>query len=178
MDTSQDNGQRHSGTMGVQWVPLWIPLKRRLQTAAVLFYTGMFLFFPLFFIVVSLILLLTPFFWMSLAYYTWIFYDTVIRKTQTLDGRRWHAYRRSPLWTYFRDYFPIRMIKTADLSPRKNYIFGYHPHGVLSCGAISNFGTEANDFSEHYPGITPYLCTLKENFRLPIVRGFALWMGE
>ena len=164
-------------TRGVEWVPLRVPLNRRLQTMAVMFYCSMFMVLPIVCITFSIILLFTPLFWLSLLYYTWIFYDTAIRKTSSRGGRRWDAYRRSVLWRYFCDYFPISLVKTADLDPEKNYILGCHPHGVLSCGAIGNFGTEATGFSEKYPGITPYLCTLKENFKLPIVRGFVMWTG-
>lgn len=31
-----------------------------------------------------------------------------------------------------KDYFPIALVKTADLDPSKNYVFGYHPHGKKS----------------------------------------------
>ena len=161
----------------VKWVPLRVPIERRLQTLAVMFYCSMFMVFPFLSIVLAIFLLFTPLFWLSLGYFAWIFYDTKIRHTPSRGGRRWEAYRRSKLWHYFRDYFPIELVKTAELDPTKNYICGYHPHGVLSCGAIGNFGTEATGFSERFPGITPYLCTLKENFRLPLVRGPIMWTG-
>lgn len=44
-------------------------------------------------------------------------------------GRAW--VRKSAWWQYLRDYFPVRLVKTAELSPNRNYIFGYHPHGIL-----------------------------------------------
>lgn len=163
---------------GVDWVPMRVPLQRRLQTMAVLFYCSMFMILPLSCIALTIVLLFTPLFWVSIAYYSWIFYDTAIRKVSATGGRRWEAYRHSVLWRYFRDYFPMSLIKTSELDPKRNYIFGYHPHGVFSCGAIGNLGTEANGFSKKFPGITPYLCTLKANFNLPIVRGFILWIGE
>ena len=154
-----------------------IPVERRLQTLAVMFYCSMFMLLPVASILLALFLLFTPLFFLSLGYFAWIFYDTQIKHTSARGGRRWGAYRRSKLWQYFRDYFPIELIKTAEVDPSKNYIFGYHPHGVLSCGAIGNFGTEATGFSQMFPGITPYLCTLKENFRLPLVRGPIMWTG-
>lgn len=42
--------------------------------------------------------------------------------------------RRSSAWKYFADFFPIKLVKTAELSPDKNYIFGT----VLAVGASSN----------------------------------------
>jgi hypothetical protein len=40
------------------------------------------------------------------------------------------------------DYFPIRLHKTVDIPPTKSYIFGYHPHGIISLGAFVNFATD------------------------------------
>ena len=31
--------------------------------------------------------------------------------------------------------------------PRRNYVFGYHPHGIISLGASLAFGTEALNVS-------------------------------
>lgn len=44
-------------------------------------------------------------------------------------GRRIHCIREWRLWTYLRDYFPMKLVKTSDIDPSKTYIFGYHPHG-------------------------------------------------
>lgn len=74
------------------------------------------------------------------------------------SARHWHQtgsysnHLTNVCFTLIRDYFPIELIKTADLKPEKNYIFCYHPHGVISLGAISNFATEATGFSEKFPG--------------------------
>ncbi|PFX11450.1 Diacylglycerol O-acyltransferase 2 [Stylophora pistillata] len=56
-----------------------------------------------------------------------------------------------------RDYYPITLVKTSDLDPQKNYIFGYHPHGVFTEGASIGLNTEACGFSEKFPGIIPHL---------------------
>src|SRR5207249_4070417 len=66
---------------------------------------------------------------------------------------------------------------TTDLDPKKNYLFGYHPHGVISVGAWTNFATEANDFSEHFPGITCRLLTLATNFNFPLYRDYLMAQG-
>ncbi|EEP82946.1 conserved hypothetical protein [Uncinocarpus reesii 1704] len=62
-------------------------------------------------------------------------------------------------------------------SPLGKYIFGYHPHGIISHGAFAAFATEALGFSELFPGITNSLLTLDSNFRLPFYRDYALAMG-
>ena len=52
------------------------------------------------------------------------------------------------MWKHYRDFFPIHLIKTAELDPSKNYIMGYHPHGILSAGAFCHFATEGTNFSK------------------------------
>jgi len=76
-----------------------------------------------------------------------------------------------------KDYFPARLIKTAELDASRNYISGYHPHGVISIGAFLNFVTEATGFSKIFPNIKPYLLTLDVNFKLPIHRDILLSGG-
>jgi 2-acylglycerol O-acyltransferase 2 len=63
------------------------------------------------------------------------------------------------------------------LPATRKYIFGYHPHGIISHGAFAAFGTEALGFSQLFPGITNTLLTLDTNFRIPIYREYALAMG-
>lgn len=64
-----------------------------------------------------------------------------------------------------------------ELEPTRKYIFGYHPHGIISHGAFAAFGTEALGFSDLFPGITNTLLTLDTNFRVPLYRDYALAMG-
>lgn len=72
----------------------------------------------------------------------------------------------------------LQLIKTHNLLPSRNYIFGYHPHGVLCFGAFCNFGTEATGFSKKFPGIKPSLATLAGNFRMPVLRDYLMSGGE
>ncbi|RUP49379.1 diacylglycerol acyltransferase-domain-containing protein [Jimgerdemannia flammicorona] len=65
----------------------------------------------------------------------------------------------------------------SELDPSKNYIFGYHPHGIISMGAFTNFATEATGFSDKFPGIKPRLLTLTSNFNLPLYRDYLMAMG-
>ncbi len=71
-------------------------------------------------------------------------------------------------WRYFRDYFPIRIVKTAELPPsNESYLVGIHPHGILCFGAFCCMATDATDFSQLYPGLSTTLITLPEQFWLP-----------
>ena len=81
------------------------------------------------------------------------------------------------MWKYFCEYFPIRLVKTADLDPEGNYIFGYHPHGIIGLGALGNFCGEATGFSVNFPGIHPHLLTLSVNFRFPFSRDYCMAFG-
>ena len=76
-----------------------------------------------------------------------------------------------------RDYFPITLIKTADLDTSRNYMLATHPHGIFAMGTFDNFASEATGFGEKFPGIRCHLCTLTQNLWLPFVRGFLMWMG-
>ena len=92
-------------------------------------------------------------------------------------SRRSSYVRGSKLWSLFASYFPIRLHRTVELPNTRKYIFGYHPHGIISHGAFAAFTTEALGFADLYPGITNSLCTLDSNFSIPFNRDYALAMG-
>lgn len=164
--------------LGVDFAPLNIPLERRLQTLAVVFNVMVITLFPVVSNVILLALLFSRFWWLAAGYVAWMVYDINIARTSSRGGRRSQWLRTSKLGYHLKNYFPASLIKTADLDPNKNYIFGYHPHGIVGAGAMVNFGTEATGFSEKFPGIRPHLLTLEANFRWPWVRGYSLWMGR
>jgi len=76
-----------------------------------------------------------------------------------------------------RTFFPISLIKTADLDPSEKYIIGSHPHGILPFGALCAFGTEAASFSAKFPGIMPHVTSLDANFIRPLFREIYLCFG-
>lgn len=69
-------------------------------------------------------------------------------------------------------------MKTAELSPSKNYILGCHPHGIMSVGAFSCFGTESCGFAEAFPGVRSCLAILAGLFRLPVFRDYIMSAGR
>lgn len=75
-------------------------------------------------------------------------------------------------------FFPLQLVKTHNLLTTRNYIFGYHPHGIMGLGAFCNFSTEATEVSKKFPGIRPYLATLAGNFRMPVLREYLMSGGE
>lgn len=168
-----------AGTMtkllGVDFAPLFLPTERRLQTLAIIYYCSQFLIigFAAFAILVGLAF--TRFFFVPLIYVAWWMYD---RKSPSRAGRRSIWVRQWRIWTWYRDYFPVSLIKTTELDPTRNYILGIHPHGILCFGSFLNFATEATDFSQKFPGIRPFLLTLEAQFFMPLHRELFLLTGK
>ncbi|KAK2497484.1 hypothetical protein MC885_001236 [Smutsia gigantea] len=70
-----------------------------------------------------------------------------------------------------------QLVKTAELDPSQNYLFGFHPHGILVLGAFGNFCTEATGFSRLFPGLRPHLLMLPCWFHLPLFRDYIMCAG-
>lgn len=150
-----------------------VPVQRRLQTLAVLWHTvSIAMFLSLFFLVCAI-----PLAWPLILPY--LIY-TLVFSTEATNGtlrRRSRQLRGSKFWSLFASYFPARLHRTVELEPTRKYIFGYHPHGIISHGAFAAFATEALGFADLCPGITNTLLTLDSNFRIPFYRDYALAMG-
>src|SRR3954467_13359745 len=117
-----------------------------------------------------------PIFWpLLLAYLIHVLMSTA--GTNGTLSRRSDFLRGLPIWSLFAAYFPARLHRSQRLPPTRKYIFGYHPHGIISHGAFAAFATEALGFSQLFPGITNTLLTLDSNFRIPLYREYALRMG-
>jgi hypothetical protein len=160
---------------GIEFVDIFhIPLHRRLQTLAVLQWGVTFLYLGLACLVIFILLLFTPLFFVPLAYAAWFIYDF---RTPEQGGRRWEWVRNWKIWSYYRDYFPAAIHSTATLDPMKNYLLVYHPHGILVHGAFINFGTNATSFSRKFPGIRPTLLSLQYQFLFPFNREYAMALG-
>ncbi|KHJ45052.1 diacylglycerol acyltransferase [Trichuris suis] len=157
--------------LGIEFAPLFVPWRRRMQTIAVAHYVGLFAgpYFVLIFTLMALIV--WRLWWLMALYGLWLYID---RDAPKRGSRPLNLIRRWSLYRHMRDYFPIRLVKTAELDPNRNYLIGYHPHGVMSFGAFCVFSTEASDFSKVFPGIKPYLCTLVGNFWFPIRREYMM----
>ncbi|XP_060922484.1 2-acylglycerol O-acyltransferase 1 isoform X1 [Limanda limanda] len=160
--------------MKIEFAPMNVPLRRRFQTAAVLQWMFSFLALAQCCLAVFVLLALSDWWMLALLYSGWLWLDW---DTPTSGGRRSRWVRSWVVWDYFRDYFPLTLIKTVDLDPRKNYIFGFHPHGVLVAGAFGNFCTESTGFSRLFPGLTSHLLMLPFWFRVPLFREYIMSGG-
>ncbi|XP_010282659.1 PREDICTED: 2-acylglycerol O-acyltransferase 1 [Phaethon lepturus] len=159
--------------MKVEFAPINIPLKRRIQTVAVLQWIFSFLLLAEFCCGFFVILILGNFWFLAVLYLLWLYLDW---ETPCTGGRRSQWVRSWTVWKYFREYFPIHLIKTSDLNPNHNYLLGFHPHGVLVAGAFGNFCTGPS-FKNLFPGLTPYLHIMPIWFGCPFFREYIMSAG-
>ncbi|XP_043557992.1 2-acylglycerol O-acyltransferase 1-like isoform X2 [Chiloscyllium plagiosum] len=160
--------------MKIEFAPINIPLRRRIQTFAVLKWIFTFLILGQICLLLFGVLILAGHWYVVALYCVWLYLDW---ETPNQGGRRSEWVRNWTIWNYFRDYFPIHLVKTTDLDPQYNYLFGYHPHGVLVAGAFGNFCSEATGFQKLFPGLTSYLCILPVWFKLPFYRDYIMCAG-
>jgi 2-acylglycerol O-acyltransferase 2 len=156
----------------IRFAPLRIPVRRRLQTASVLFHC------------MSIVVLVSMFWFTCANPLSWpLLVPYLVHlsfSTAATNGKlayRSEYLRSIKLWRLFAGYFPIRLHKTFDLDPKRRYVLAYHPHGIISHGAWCSFATDALGFKAKFPGITNTLLTLDSNFRIPFYRDWILAMG-
>lgn len=110
-----------------------------------------------------------------LGYLSWLF---MVDTHAPSSGKRFLPWtRRMPFWNTLADYFPVRLHKTCDLDPTGNYLFGYHPHGIIGVGALITFATNATGFEQAFPGLDLRLLTLAINFYFPFTREVLMALG-
>ncbi|CAD5214510.1 unnamed protein product [Bursaphelenchus okinawaensis] len=144
------------------------------QLCAVMFHITLWIILPLVSLWLPFYLLFTRFWFLMCAYAVWYYIDF---DTPAKGSRNCCALRESRIWKHFADYFPITLVKTAELPPNKNYILGCHPHGVLSVGAFTHLCTNGTGFMEKFPGLTSNILTLTGQFYFPFRREFGLLLG-
>uniref|UniRef100_A0A8R1DL21 Acyltransferase n=1 Tax=Caenorhabditis japonica TaxID=281687 RepID=A0A8R1DL21_CAEJA len=168
------NYQIHRKIADIKWVNIFSPWSRQRAYLSVLFW--FVLIYPL-----CCVCQIAPLFffvtgqWIFLSFYAaWYYYD---RNTPKRGGYRDNWFRRWRLHKWFADYFPIRLHKTAELDEKQNYLFGYHPHGIIGIGAWSCFGVNGCNVSKIFKGIRFSVCTLPGNFTAMIRREIFLSIG-
>ncbi|XP_061103665.1 2-acylglycerol O-acyltransferase 3b [Conger conger] len=124
--------------------------------------------------VLMLYLMFTSLWLFPVLYTTWMLMDW---NTPERGGRRSEWVRSWKVWKHLRNYFPVKLVKTAELSPSRNYIMGSHPHGIMCVGAFSCFCTESSGFAQAFPGMRPALAVLAGLFRLPLYRDYVMSAG-
>ncbi|XP_066106309.1 acyl-CoA wax alcohol acyltransferase 2 [Saccopteryx bilineata] len=156
-----------------------LPSKKDLKTALEVFAVfqwalSIFLFITGVIFVNLYLLVFTPYWPVTVLTLIWLAFDW---KTPERGGRRFTCVRRWCLWKQYCDYFPLKLLKTHDISPSHNYILVCHPHGVMSHSWFGNFATEASGFSKIFPGLTPYVLTVGAFFWVPFFRDYVMSTG-
>ena len=64
---------------------------------------------------------------------------------------------------YFKDYFPIELVKTADLNPDGKYLLCSHPHGTIPAGINIATATNYCGWNEKFPGTYSILLHIVDN---------------
>ncbi|XP_049759292.1 2-acylglycerol O-acyltransferase 3 isoform X4 [Elephas maximus indicus] len=149
-------------------------LSQGLQVVAVLQWVFSFLGLAQVCMAVLLSLLVGLAWILAVLYLVWLYRD---RDSPRTGGRRSAWVRNWAVWRHFCDYFPISLVKTAELDPSCTYLFSLHPHGILVVGAFGNFCTEATGFSRLFPGLWPHLLMLPCWFHLPFFRDYIMSGG-
>ncbi|XP_014294128.1 2-acylglycerol O-acyltransferase 2 [Halyomorpha halys] len=104
----------------------------------------------------------------------WTWYD---RETPYEGGRRLRLLTDMPYLKYLPDYFPMRLIKTADLDSNRNYLFCSHPHGLLAFSQFINFALELTPIKAFFPGFRTNLAAIDLNMKYPLLRDIAMGCG-
>ncbi|CAF1609588.1 unnamed protein product [Didymodactylos carnosus] len=155
------------------FAPLNTPWRRRRETLAILVWWVI----PWFCLYLTIHFLRSDRWYLTGGILLYIAWMIVFRTHPKEGGHRQQWFRRLACWKWFTDYFPIRLHKTCDLPPDRSYIFGYHPHGILSLGGFGNFATEATGFENLFPGINLRFLVLNSNFQIPFYDLFLTMMG-
>jgi len=164
--------------LGLEFAPLNIPFRRRLETfsAAAWFVTMVFGgFIGLFLSIYSV--LYTSLWWITSIY---LFWALVIDKHTAERGGRVSEWVRSwTWWKYVRDYFPasLERVPWMELKPDKNYIFVCYPHGMICTGPFVSFGSNHGGFSDLFPCHKTHIIALNQHFSMPFFRELALGLG-
>jgi 2-acylglycerol O-acyltransferase 2 len=157
----------------IQFAPLKIPMTRRRQTAAIALHFAL----PWIFSAIFLALLR----WgnnyiraLLIIYSLWLHFFAQFPRR---GGFRSEWFRNLPCFKWFIDYFPLHLHKTAELPADKSYVFGFHPHGIISFSGFGNFATNGNNFRQLFPGIKLHLLTLATNFLFPFFGFYLALLG-
>merc|ERR1712154_400178 len=115
-DSSSYWSSKPFSAFGVDFAPLHVPVERRIQTLAVL--VNNFLIFGGAAIVTFIVLVylaFTSYWWVTALYASWYVYDLNSDEDGGWDYRYCHTARSWSLYRHSAEFYPITMVKTADL---------------------------------------------------------------
>lgn len=157
----------------VNFAPLDVPVRRRLQTLMV---AVMLLGLPWFLFTCVVVLgAFWPVTWpLLLLCAAWVAAD---RRTPSRRGRMVPWFRRGWAWRHFKEYFPASVVVEQRLEPGRPTVIGLHPHGIVGLGVWANVAALENEADRKLGGVDYRICTVWHNFMVPLWRDFLMAMG-
>ncbi|XP_017888720.1 2-acylglycerol O-acyltransferase 1-like isoform X2 [Ceratina calcarata] len=93
-------------------------------------------------------------------------------------SERWCKWLRNSAWMRnYCDYFPLKLVKTTDLDPTRNYLFCSVPHGIMSSGICGAFSSDFLGCKQLFPGLEIRVVILDQHFKVPFFREYAYMNG-
>jgi hypothetical protein len=123
-----------------------------------------------------IILSLTVYFgywYLALSYLTVFWFQSILEIESKEPNKRRNHY----IFTMLKEYFDMKIIKTCDIPATKNYIFAYHPHGIIPYGMFSALNSNCCGFDDLYPGIKLNLKVGAVNLGFPLLKEIGLYFG-
>uniref|UniRef100_A0A3B3UXD1 Acyltransferase n=1 Tax=Poecilia latipinna TaxID=48699 RepID=A0A3B3UXD1_9TELE len=127
-------------------------------------------------IILMVYLMFTSLWPLPTLYFIWMVNDWQTPE-RGKNHRRGFKRRKNIFFFFCLVLFGFQLVKTADLSPNKNYILGSHPHGIMCAGAFACFSTESCGFAETFPGVKSTLAILAGLFKIPLFREYLMSAG-
>ncbi|OQR96506.1 diacylglycerol O-acyltransferase [Achlya hypogyna] len=108
------------------------------------------------------------------AIYTPMFMNGAHRKvTPEKGGKQWKSLRNHGIWNLMCEYLGMEIVREQELDPKKQYVFAYHPHGILVLSRLSYY---AGNFDALFPGIEARVLGATPMFYVPLGREICLWL--
>ncbi|CAG9794974.1 unnamed protein product [Diatraea saccharalis] len=159
----------------IKWAPLNVPLRRRLQTLSIfciVFLASYGIFAGYIFFIA---LLWTRLWWLDVLYILYALYNNCSAGFYSHSRSDW--YRSWRIWKYCVEYYPIKLVKTVDLDPTKNYLAPSHPHGLLTLSQWLTVSSTAVGFEDTFPGLTAHMVSVPTRWGIPFEREIFVYGG-
>jgi 1-acyl-sn-glycerol-3-phosphate acyltransferase len=93
---------------------------------------------------------------------------------RTANGRPWKWLWDSPIWRLCSESMGLTILREQKLDPAKQYIFGFHPHGILILSRIATYG---GNWEKMFPDNAVRLLGATAVFYVPLAREICLWLN-
>ncbi|KAJ1677745.1 2-acylglycerol O-acyltransferase 1 [Spiromyces aspiralis] len=100
--------------------------------------------------------------------------DPAVENGRGRPFKKW--IRTLGVWQYLASYFSCSVSIEEDIDPNSQYVYGYHPHGILSYGA-QIFGCYSMELFNKMNGDHLYPVALPVALRLPIFGDYLMALG-